>query len=216
MSGITGKTRLALSARFVLGFDVRIAPSMLARNYEASSGPKHSYAERILCPLVLDPQVWPSIFDQDEAVQNVSGKAIRNGYNLLFDLKGDAFVRSGIENEMSAAVAFDIDATTYQSLRITFGEGWNKLGGTSQDLLEANWVLMGFDVIDPRTQLSGLFGFDFSPQEQARIENATRTAISVFGLLTQLENARAVSTLLDSLIPEHSPFCPCGVWLAVK
>lgn len=65
-------------------------------------------------------------------------------------------------------------------------------------------------------QLSGLHGFEFSPTELAKLEGAAEGAMTTFGLLANLRSGEASALQLDSLVPEHAPFCPCGVWLATN
>lgn len=215
MNGFVDTVRLDLASRRVLGFDIRISLSKLAHSFR-SPPPTRSLLKHILFPLTLDTELWPSVLDLEFGKD--TDQIVLNGYNLLFDLTDDVLKRAAAQNEPFVLGAFDISSSTYESLRGTFGDGWNKPGGTSQDLIDAGWILMGFDVVDPRTQLSGFFSFDFSPEEQAKIQDVVGAAMTPFGLLARLDNAKAqaAAALLGSLIPEHGPFSACGVWLALE
>jgi hypothetical protein len=209
MNGPEDRDRLDLALRRVLGFDVRVGLSKLLNVYGPQHGAEGSRLSRGICRLTMDPELWPSVVKRDEDRDLPQ----LNGYNLYSELSAN--VLEGITQEdQSLRAAFDIAASSYASLQGTFGMGWNRLDATSQQLLEEGWMLLGFDVVDPRTQLSGLHSFELSPAELAQLEVTVRPAISEFGLVANLRSAEASASLLDGIVPEHAPFCACGIWVA--
>lgn len=199
--------RLDLSLRKVLGFDVRASLSKLIDDMQ--HGPVSSGLNESLCRLTIDGELWPSLVQRDEEHDEPQ----LNGYNLFSELSVNVLAKIAQE-EQALRAAFDIAASAYASLQGTFGAGWNRSGATSKDLLEQRWVLLGFDVVDPRTQLSGLHSFDFSPVERAQVEVTARPAANVFGLLGTLCSAEASAFVLNNIVPDHAPFFACGVWVA--
>lgn len=72
------------------------------------------------------------------------------------------------------------------------------------------WDFLGFDIVDARTQLSGLeLYLDTTGGEVA----TNFTLLNGFGLIENIALARTYSNMLSEKIPGHAPMVPCGVWL---
>lgn len=84
---------------------------------------------------------------------------------------------------------------------------------TPIDVVEKGWQFLGFDVVDPITQSSGLDGGLFASNLLSDGENKETLVLNKNGLINKSDVALKFSAALDLRIPEHMPFVPCGVWL---
>lgn len=75
------------------------------------------------------------------------------------------------------------------------------------------WKFMGFDVVDANTQTSAFHGFDKATTYVIEAMKKCSFIFNDHGLIDDTEAAARASIFFDSLIPEHTPFLPCGVWL---
>lgn len=75
-----------------------------------------------------------------------------------------------------------------------------------------NWTFLGFDVVDPRTQMSAVNSY---LAECGFCHNAVENSIRVneFGLIDSIEVAESASSKFEKKYFEHAPWIPCGVWL---
>lgn len=78
--------------------------------------------------------------------------------------------------------------------------------------IHEGWDFVGFDVVDPYTQTSALYGFGSQFAAEKLVEECS-IVFNEHGLLKNIENSLKLSRLYDNLIPSHSPFSPCGIWL---
>jgi len=74
----------------------------------------------------------------------------------------------------------------------------------------ANWRLLGFDVVDPRTQTSVL---DMLRRHEVRNAPRTHGCRNLHGLFDTAEEALETLPCLEKMVPEHKPLQLCGVWL---
>lgn len=76
----------------------------------------------------------------------------------------------------------------------------------------SSWKFLGFDLVDPRTQISAL---DMYLGEISNQSEGVKTTIPLneFGLICRVEVAERALLKLESKYVEHSPLVPCGVWL---
>jgi len=81
--------------------------------------------------------------------------------------------------------------------------------------IQEGWDFVGFDVVDPYTQTSALYGFDLQVAVNESLEKAM-VSFNKFGLLEAIGEAEKIAQIYDHLIPGHAPFSPCGVWLKNK
>lgn len=77
------------------------------------------------------------------------------------------------------------------------------------------WDFVGFDVVDPYTQTSALYGFDLQETVKEALEKVT-VNFNKSGLLEAMGGAEKIAQIYDHLIPAHAPFSPCGIWLKTK
>jgi hypothetical protein len=80
--------------------------------------------------------------------------------------------------------------------------------------IDNGWEFMGFDVVDAMTQTSVFHGFNLSISLEEVMEKYS-LRFNNHGLIDDMEVALRVAKFFDGLIPEHTPFVPCGVWLKV-
>jgi hypothetical protein len=79
--------------------------------------------------------------------------------------------------------------------------------------IAVGWQFLGFDIVDPVTQTSALYGFDLATElidDLLRKQGADRNK---YGLIELASTSFALGKYFDQAFPEHSPFSPCGIWL---
>lgn len=75
-----------------------------------------------------------------------------------------------------------------------------------------NWNFLGFDVVDPRAQLSALkMAMDEEASRGGGVDNLI--SINKFGLLDRIEYAERAISIFETKYYEHAPLVPCGVWI---
>ena len=172
--------------RYIVGFDFRIGKQ-----------------DQDTFPATIDNQVWPR--------QTISPALDENGFNL-FDgpLKKITAAQHQID---SVLVAFDLPVIFVDTLAATFG-----IVPLSVNLLSANraWTFLGFDIVDARTQSSGIYSFDWVEEEFTLIIKKLSLQLNKHGLVGNEANAIKAAIFFDSLVKEHAPFAPCGVWVNRK
>lgn len=84
---------------------------------------------------------------------------------------------------------------------------------TPIDIVEKSWQFLGFDVVDPITQSSGLDETLFVNDSSNDRENREALVLNENGLVDKSDVALKLAAAFDLKIPEHMPFVPCGVWL---
>lgn len=198
----------SLRERRVLGFDIRINPNRQMQAFSEDWRRKKIYAQESPCLLTLDPEVWNSPISNQSSL-------LRNGYNLLFEIDEGLIQQVRNRDENDVMVAFDIPVRDYDAISGTFGHGCYQPDIDATKLFRNGWIFLGFDIVDPRTQLSGLVSFDYEPNEWNSLLQELKTDINFYGLFSHASIAHSVSAEVSKLIPEHAPFCPCGIWIGV-
>lgn len=201
--------------RTVVGFDFRDCNIIVRRSKNVAQSKRlFSYAGDT--PACFDPTTWPSMLG------NLGYPWLRmlhvkrfedalNGLNLLQDIPETSKDLSTKFRD-GCWVAFDLPQKTAKELSPTFGTQWSAKFPNPQALVAAGWDFMGFDVVDPRTQCSGPFSFEWEQAECAEIVGDEDIEINNYGLIVDLDMALELSRIFDRTIREHAPFCPCGVW----
>lgn len=136
---------------------------------------------------------------------NERHKGQTNGMNLFYADPSDHL--KGIPSD-AWIVAFDLpDGLVLRLLNGNVSSPYP----LPPESLGNEWKFAGFDVIDPITQTSFLNGFDdidgYGLIVSGKIE------LNAYSLIDDDIAAIRISTDADRLIPEHSPFAPCGIWL---
>ena len=75
------------------------------------------------------------------------------------------------------------------------------------------WKFLGFDVVDPITQSSGLDSSIFSEASTRDLLRGKSIILNKNGLIDDPDAALKFASALDLRFAEHMPFVPCGVWL---
>ncbi len=172
--------------RYIVGFDFRIGKQ-----------------DQDIFPATIDNQVWPR-----QPIDHAS--LDENGFNL-FDgpIKK---ITTGRPQINSVLVAFDLPVIFVDALAATFG-----IVPLPVNLLSARaWIFLGFDIIDARTQSSGIYSFDWAEEEFTFIIKKLSLQLNKNGLVDNETNAIKAAIFFDSLVKEHAPFAPCGVWVNRK
>lgn len=86
----------------------------------------------------------------------------------------------------------------------------------SFNVLSRDWNFMGFDIVDPFTQLSALSGEMVLPSDVSLLSSDSLFNRNGNGLIDDPDAALKAAVIFDALIPEHAPFVPCGIWLKYR
>jgi hypothetical protein len=79
--------------------------------------------------------------------------------------------------------------------------------------VDIGWDFIGFDIVDALTQTSAFHGFDMTTIHLREVTGRSSIRFNSYGLIDDEDAAIAATELFNSLMPEHAPFSPCGVWL---
>ncbi|MCI5209352.1 MAG: hypothetical protein D3910_11285 [Candidatus Electrothrix sp. ATG2] len=153
-------------------------------------------------PATIDNQIWPKYENKYEF------DAQFNGFNLLDQV--DAEVEELVAQHGMLLVAFDIPTELAKSLKATFGLIPHPLDSLPD---EHGWRMLGFDIVDIRTQSSAFYSFSWTQVELRSIFQETALKINSYGIISSESEALKLSLYFDKIIPEHAPFFPCGVWV---
>jgi hypothetical protein len=107
-------------------------------------------------------------------------------------------------------IAFDLP--TDLVLHLSSGNVSNPQPLPQIDINNGEWEFVGFDVVDPITQTSAFHGFD-PPLPVGKMMEGCSIDFNDHGLLKNIESALKVVEYCNVIVPEHSPFSACGVWL---
>ena len=175
---------LELIVRKIVGFDLR-RRSSLSCVYMTSFDDKVRYEEI-----------------------NESINLFQSGMNLY---SFDPREMPGLTMPVDAVViAFDLPEDVVD--RLLRGNVSNP-GPLPQVNIAAGWQFLGFDIVDPVTQTSALYGFDMatgSLEDLLRKEGADRNK---HGLIDLASTSYCLAKVFGQSFPEHAPFYPCGIWL---
>jgi hypothetical protein len=197
MSAWTSSDFSPSSLTTVAGFDVRGAATALEVSQPGC------VAARLIRigsaewrPATMDSQVWPRHVDSEM-------ERACNGVNLIPSL--DLLAHTGKD---VCIVAFEFPAGLIQELASTFGLPT----GSGPRLNKTEWRLLGYDIVDIRTQTSAIYSFEWSPKEWSNLVSVFGGEFNAYGLVDR-EVAISQCGVFDRQIPEHAPFAPCAVWM---
>lgn len=134
-----------------------------------------------------------SIWEQAKAADHIEALDFTNGINLFISIDPLLELRENVQ-----VVAFDLPSSFADVIASRFGLRLLPLSSVRE------WIFAGFDVVDAQTQSSALHEF---AAESRDVE------YNAIGLIDDQCAAIKASLEADMRIPEHAPFCPCGVWL---
>lgn len=180
--------------RCLVGFDVRSSRPICATLVSQPPGCEDSFIATV------DNQIWPEQID-------ASSMALQHGFNLFESPPEEIGIK--IDND-AVVVAFDLPESLATTLISTFGLapiGVEYVAGSSE------WELVGYDVVDIRTQCSGFYSFNWTKQELEDALGKLSLTLNCYGLVDEESLAIKASVVFDSMIIEHAPFAPCGVWI---
>lgn len=184
--------------RRVAGFDVRARPHALESEPTGLFGAKSIRINGCEWrPATIEASVWEREANSDQQERC-------NGLNLFPSL--DLAQEVAGAGATSCVVAFDFPATLLNAISETFGL-IRPLGTTPAD-----WELLGFDVVDVRTQSSAFYSFDWGRREWLDLIALVGTEVNTFGLITGAQRAAELAMEFDRRVSAHAPFAPCGVW----
>lgn len=151
-------------------------------------------------PATIDSEVWPRVVDAGRLDQC-------NGVNLFPSL--DQASEAAKESPDACIVAFEFPTDLLERISKTFGlsPGSGRLSGAAP-----NWELLGYDVVDIRTQSSGFYSFEWDRAEWIEMVGSDDLKLNSHGLLASEASAVAHSVKFDQRVPSHAPFAPCAIW----
>ena len=130
-----------------------------------------------------------------------------NGMNLFFE--DPSVTNPNILPHDAIVIAFDLPKTVVAKLlagNVSRPEPLPAVEITNE------WDFMGFDVVDPITQTSGLHAFSPEIEQVPQYDSAGGVCLNLHGLLDNEELAGKVSLSFNERFHEHAPFACCGVW----
>ncbi len=175
--------KLCAAERTVIGFDIRKSSSL--------------------------KNLFMTSYDNDVRYENIyeNSREYRSGINLFFV---DPSSISSLEFPLGARIiAFDLP--TDLVVRLLRGNVSRPQPLPEIDMREG-WDFVGFDVVDPMTQTSAIYGFSLRFSKENLIED-NHLILNSYGLIEDIRSAEKMAQLFDDLIPEHAPHSPlvvCG------
>jgi len=206
------------NTRVTIGFDSRSIDEVMkgggpdrARHWAADAALP---VDRLF--LSFDPETWPRI--EIEQLSSVKHLQIchRNGLGLFVEPLPKIFRELDFRRTLGVQflqIAVDISENAISYLGNMFGQLGSKCVPTVKQLREQDWHFAGFDVVDIRTLVSSLSGFELSTQERARLASKFGDQLNSVGMFSDYGSAASYSTTSDEMFPEHAPFNPVGIWL---
>lgn len=187
--------------RSIIGYDLRRKSSDYDY-FSNSNSFSHLDIKNKKFPATIDNQVWPEVDDKYKLESQC------NGFNL-FD-KISIEIQKKCQESNAVIVAFDIPSELAIDLTSTFG-----LLPQPLDTVEQSWRFLGYDIVDIRTQSSAIFSFSWTENEIIAIFQKLSIKLNGYGLIQGELDALRISSGFDKMIPEHSPFAPCGIWIYI-
>lgn len=171
-----------LFGRTVVGYDLR-KPELLGNVYMASNDEEARY--EAVYDLYASYLSGLNLFNVDPS-QIPSFPMPQNGKVIAFDLP-----TKYVEVASTGSVSVPPILAWFEPLK--------------------NWNFLGFDVVDPRTQLSVLkMVLDEEVSRGGGVNNLIST--NKFSLLDSIECAERAISIFETKYFEHAPLVPCGVW----
>lgn len=149
-------------------------------------------------------------YDDEVRYENIYEKfrEYRSGLNLFFV---DPSSLVSLEMPIDARIiAFDLPTDLISHL--ARGNVSNPQPLPQININNGEWDFAGFDVVDPLTQTSAFHGFN-PPLPMKKMIEGHSSVFNNHGLLNNIECALKMAEYYDNIVPEHSPFAPCGIWL---
>ena len=207
--------------RHLLGYDVRLAAeTYVAARWDDQARRVFLLRPEIAWPLSVDPMVWPSIFQYQDA--NVAARYLPlSGWidaapadfpHQVLDLwqDPDAMVvayRSGAATSPIARDAVPVAIEVLTDPGAFAGGHWGPLFDSQAAARTApdDWVLLGYDVAD-EGMISGLANCGYDDAAKPDVVRRVVADLNDAGLFDALDAAKAFRTEADARVPEHSPF----------
>jgi hypothetical protein len=200
-----------------LGFDTRVSAGV-HKQLRNDSIIGHLAKLRPASPDQLlasaDPEVWVRV-EESSSVELSSG-VYRNGFGLLHPRPisaADPLYWVLSQQSPFLQIAFVVEPSIVESLGSTFGPVSTELLRNTNELCEADWTCIGFDVVDVRTMMSFLTSFCWDEKEISEFTSRVAKEINLYGLFSEFSDASQYASDASSRLPEHAPFCATGIWL---
>lgn len=175
---------LELIARKIVGFDMRRRSSL--------------------------PFVYMTSFDEKVRYEEIndSFNSFQSGMNLYS--RNPREIRAFTMPVDAMVVAFDLPGDIVD--RLLRGNVSNP-GPLPQVNIAMGWQFLGFDIVDPVTQTSALYGFDLASEFIDDLLREHDVERNKHGLIDLASKSLSLAKYFDQTFPEHAPFSPCGIWL---
>jgi len=187
--------------RKVVGYDLR-APvhSLLTEPVGMAMGRVIRIDKIEWRPATIETEVWPRVLGADREQEC-------NGLNFLPSLKQAREAAEGVRD--ACVVALELPAVLLESISATFGLSPETVTFVGKD---SQWELLGYDVVDIRTQTSGFYSFEWTRAEWLEMASSHDPWLNRHGLLDAESEAIEHALAFDSRVSSHAPFAPCAVW----
>ena len=195
---------------YLLGFDVRLPEAETLRNWPMSRRRTYLLSD-VPWPLSVDRSVWPSLFRFSTAVPAAVTDAIVIEPQTFLQEAIDLWdSRAAMEEVLAArdlrgSGAIPIAIELCHERHPAADDSWSFIAGSlPENDVPESWRIVGHDVAD-RDFLTGLSNCGYDERDRADLEG-WENEINDFGLIDDLERARAFRAISDKRVPDHAPF----------
>lgn len=196
-----------LSARSSLGFDSRTAlRGGMDGTLSVMAGDEPFFNETKFF-LSADPNAWPRPESQD------TNSASRNPLDLESgeDASRDPTHLLGDASFDSCALCLTCDEANFISLAHRYGPSYFAYRISEEVLRRSGWRLVGFDVVDLRGLISGLYGCGYSKTTKEQLQAQFANSGNEFGLFQDPVDAQRFAIVRGLEIQAHAPFVVTGL-----
>lgn len=176
------------------GADLRAHPSLPDRSWSAARRSDYLLRPDVPRPLSVDESVWERLSEGDGPLPWIAPDDVQR--------------RAGPSDACAVFGVVAEDASEAEALK-------EELGAGTPLEIDGGWSAAGFDVVDPRTGVSGLSNCGYGG-EIHRLRRTWAALLNEYGLFSDVADALAFRTLTNQRVPEHAPFRVYGIWLVPR
>ncbi|WP_431046635.1 hypothetical protein [Roseateles sp. L2-2] len=184
----------------IVGFDAR---NGLAPQDASAQGGLHAIR------LSADPAVWPRPSNIDEFLNRQVDEVVNP---LTLSVRPEILVDRlrRLNSEAFVSVALSLSELCCEALIDRFGPGWFENLEAEKEAMSAGWKHCGFDVVDLRGLISGIFGVGSAFGRSVGGAWLTQQ-LNDSGLISTRAAAMEFSQVMGLHLQSHAPFVPVGV-----
>ena len=177
----------------LLGFDVRV-----------SQKPRIASADVVLWPRV-EGDAYSDLLEELASETQRATDTLVNYVNLLACVPRRWLADSPLPTGDAALIAVIGEEAHAKRLERLYPDffSWYRCEVSEETLARAGWPLLGYDVIDSMLNTSSL---------RIDLESGAMPRSTMYGLCSDMLDARSQASAVAERIPEHSPFFPVAIY----